>query len=103
MLTVLCGNSQVKVNFTNASKEKFKSLKVKGFVFKDLGSGKSTEGIELSGSYRYCYAEVITEKDTIFFVPIDYVGETYYTSGKLNMKLQIRTGEDGKRYLNFIN
>ena len=99
--------SQVKVKFTNISKENFKTLKVevgyKKIVFENIQSGKSTERIKINGIYRYCRAEVITEKDTLRFRPIDFMGEKYYKSGKLNLKLTIFTDNDGKRHLEFMN
>ncbi len=99
--------SQVKVKFTNISKENFKTLKVevgsKKIVFENIASGKSTEQIKLDGTYKYCRAEIITEKDTLSFRPIDYMGEKYYKSGELNLKLTIITDSEGKRYLEFMN
>jgi hypothetical protein len=97
--------SQVKVKFTNKSQENFKSLKIevgkRKITFENIESGKSTEVVKLDGIFGYCRAQVITEKDTINFYPIDFMGEKYYKSGKLNLKLSIYTDEDGKRHLMF--
>ena len=98
--------SQVKVKFTNKSKENFKSLKIEvgkeKITFENVESGKSTEVIKLNGIFPYCRAQVVTEKDTINFYPIDFMGEKYYKSGKLNLKLSIYTDDEGKRHLEFI-
>src|SRR4029079_7462838 len=80
----------VYVIFKNGSKETFKSLHVKirgqDYYFKDLKNGKSTKPINVEKTYRYCYAEVITKRDTLVFQPIDYVGETLHKSGRLTME-----------------
>ena len=106
LLLSLLSYSQVEVRFTNISNEHFKTLKImvgsKEIVFKNLKKGKSTEEIKLAGIYRYCNAQVITKKDTLLFRPIDFIGETFYQSGKLNLKLKIVTEENGKRYLVFM-
>ena len=106
MITTSC-KTGVEVTFTNKSIEKFKALKVnagkKRIVFENIESGESTTRLKLDGSFSYCFAQVITEKDTITFIPIDYMGERYYKSGKLNMKLKIYTDEKGKRHLEFVN
>lgn len=87
------------VTFKNGSKEFFKSLHVKmqgqDYFFTDLNSGKSTKPIRVEKTYRYCYANVVTKKDTLIFQPIDYVGETLHKSGRVVMELYIFP-EDGK-------
>lgn len=97
--------SQVKVKFTNKSKENFKSLKIEvgktKITFENIESGKSTKLVKLDGIFGYCRAQVITEKDTINFYPIDFMGEKYYNSGKLNLKLKINVDNEGRRYLEF--
>ncbi|MGX7666680.1 hypothetical protein [Flavobacterium pedocola] len=106
IITTSC-KTGVEVTFTNQSNEKFKTLKVnagkKYIIFENIESGESTTYLKLPGSFSYCFAQVITKKDTITFMPIDYMGEKYHNSGKLNMKLKIYTDEKGKRYLDFVN
>ena len=93
----------VYVAFKNGSKETFKSLHVKirgqDYYFNELKSGKSTKPINVDSTYRYCYAEVITKKDTLVFQPIDYVGETLHTAGKVTMELYIFPEEGTDREL----
>lgn len=105
LLSAFDSYSQVKVKFTNKSQENFKSLKVevgkRKITFENIENGKSTEAVKLDGIYGYCRAQVITEKDTINFYPIDFMGEKYYKSGKLNLKLSIYTDDEGKRHLEF--
>lgn len=88
----------VYVTFKNGSNETFKSVHVKiqgqDYFFFDLKSGKVTKPISVAKTYRYCYAEVVTEKDTLVFQPIDYVGETLHKSGRVAMDLYIFP-EDG--------
>jgi hypothetical protein len=83
----------VYVSFRNGSEEAFKSLHVKisgqDYYFKDLKSGESTKPINVKKTYRYCYAEVIANRDTLIFQPIDYVGETLHKSGSVTMELYI--------------
>lgn len=97
----------VELTYTNESQERFKTLKVnidgKHIIFENIESGESTLVLKAKGSYSYCLAEIVTEKDTIYYIPIAYVGEKYYKSGKLNMKLKIYTDENGKRHLDFVN
>ena len=93
----------VYVTFKNASKETFKSLHVKirgqDYFFSDLKSGMSTKPISVEKTYRYCYAEVVTKRDTLTFQPIDYVGETLHTSGSLTMELYLLPEEGKEREL----
>lgn len=97
-----CKTNQVMVKFKNESAEDFKRLHVnimgKEFHFTDLKSGNTTQYISVPKVYPYCWAQAITEKDTLGFIPIDYVGEKLYTSGKLLMKLKIE-GQDNMRRL----
>jgi hypothetical protein len=94
---VLCGfeikQQGVSVSFKNSSAEDFKSLHIKIFghdyFFENLKSGKTTKPINVEKTYRYCFAEVITSKDTLVFQPIDYVGETLHRSGKVTMNFYI--------------
>lgn len=106
IITTSC-KTGVELTYTNESQERFKSLKVnvggKHVIFENIESGESTLVLNAKGSYSYCLAEIVTEKDTIYYIPIDYVGEKYYKSGKLNMKLEIYTDENGKRHLEFVN
>jgi hypothetical protein len=92
---------QVKLSFKNESKEVFKILKIDRYnsthFFKNLKPGESTLPIIVSGSYPYCPVQIITEKDTVSFFPIDYMGERYYKSGKLVMLLKIEEGESKRR------
>jgi len=105
-ITISC-KSGVEVVFINKSAEDFTSLKAeigkKDTIFENLKNGESTKPIRIAGSYSYCYLQVITKQDTLSYVPIDYMGEKYYTSGKLKMKVEIENGEDGKRRLKFIH
>ena len=94
--------SGVKVIFKNESKEDFRALKVnirgQKFNFFDLKSGKETEPITVPDTYRYCYAQAITSKDTVTCQPTDYVGEILLIKGKIVMNLMIK-GNDKNRYM----
>jgi hypothetical protein len=96
-------SSQVLLNFSNKTSEEFKELfvNVRGeeFTFKNLKSGESTARLKVKNTYGYCFARVITEKDTLFFRPIDFVGEKLYTNGKLTMQLLIKLDDAGRRTL----
>jgi len=93
----------VSLRFKNASKEDFKSLHVKIFgkdyFFNELKRGKQTQAINVEKTYRYCYAEAITSKDTIVFQPVDYVGETLYKTGAITIELYIFPEEGKERIL----
>ena len=106
IITTSCKTGVV-LTYTNESQERFKTLKVnvdgKHIIFENIESGETTLILKAKGSYSYCIAEIVTEKDTIYHIPIDYVGEKYYESGKLNMKLKIFRDENGKRHLEFVN
>ena len=95
--------NQVLLNFSNKSSEEFKELfvNVRGeeFTFKDLKSGKSTPRVKVKDTYPYCFARVITTRDTLYFRPVDYVGEKLYTNGKLTMQFLIKQGDGGLRTL----
>jgi hypothetical protein len=96
----------VDVTFTNQSKEDFKTLTVgifdKRFDFENLKSGQTTQPIRVEKVYPYCYARAVTKKDTIRFIPIDFMGEKIKKRGKLNLKIYIDTTSNRKRELNFI-
>ena len=106
LFTISC-KSGVEIVFINKSAENFKSLKAdigkKDTIFENLKSGESTKPIRVAGSYSYCYLKVITEQDTLSYIPTDYMGEKYYTSGKLKMKVEIEKDENGKRRLKFAD
>lgn len=68
------------------------------FDFENIKAGAKTKPIKVSGSYRYCPVIIITNKDTLRFRPTDYVGEKFYNSGRLQMKINIENYED-KRYI----
>jgi hypothetical protein len=93
----------VSVFFKNSSAEDFKTLHVKIFgkdyFFENLKSGKTTKPINIEKTYRYCFAEVITSKDTLVFQPIDYVGETLHRGGKVTMDFYIFPEEGKEREL----
>lgn len=102
LLAINFCSSQVKLSFKNDSGKEFKILKVElvksTHIFKSLHPGESTLPITVNGSYPYCPMQIVTSTDTIKFIPIDYVGEKYYKSGKLKMILKISTGNP-KRHI----
>ena len=81
----------VSIIFKNNTQQDFKTLYVnihgKEFTFKNLAKGHETKPILVPESYRYCYAEAITLKDTLICQPYDFVGEELCTKGKFLMKL----------------
>jgi len=99
---ISCKSNQVLLKFSNKSSEEFKEVLVnvqgREFNFKNLRSGEATPRVKVKGSYPYCYTRVVTEKDTLYFMPIDYVGEKLYTTGKLTMQFLIIQTE-GRRTL----
>ncbi|WP_121357254.1 hypothetical protein [Flavisolibacter nicotianae] len=106
-ILLLCGFDKkpqgVYVNFKNSSREDFKSLHVKisgkDYFFNEVRSGKLTKPIKVEKTYRYCFAEAITQKDTVILQPFDFVGETLFTSGKLTMEFYIFPEEGQERTL----
>jgi hypothetical protein len=80
---------EVSIIFLNKTNKNFRIFKVnvlgKELVFRDLKSGSQTDTIFVPRACRYCYAEAITNNDTLFCRPEDYVGETVYTNGKILM------------------
>ncbi|MGX7666683.1 hypothetical protein [Flavobacterium pedocola] len=83
----------VEVKFTNRSNEEIKKLKViiadKEFNFESLQKGETTAPLKLEETYQYCYAEVITAKDTLIKKPMICGNETKYTIGKLDFEIII--------------
>ncbi len=105
LVFILCSfqeDSHLKLRFQNNTGELFKKLDVNilgaHYVFTDLKAGKSTKPIRVKGAYRYCYAKLITEHDTLVAQPEDFVGETLHTKGRLTMKFIIKV-QKGKRFL----
>lgn len=102
ILLASCRTNHVLVKIKNQSIEDFTHLEVhisgKRFNFENLKSKHTTKSIRVDKTFPYCPAEVITETDTLFFRPFDYVGEKLYTSGKLIMKISI-VKEENKRLL----
>lgn len=103
LFLILCGfesyQQGVAVVFKNTSQDDFKNLHIKIFgrdyYFNELKSGKTTKPIYVEKTYRYCFAEAITQKDTVVCQPIDFVGETLHRTGKVTMELYIFP-EEGK-------
>jgi hypothetical protein len=102
IFTISCKTNYVMVKIKNQSDEDFKHVEVriagKRFTFENLKSKETTKYVKVDKTFPYCPAEVITEKDTLFFRPFDYIGEKLYTSGKLTMKISI-VKEENKRSL----
>ncbi|MGF2412337.1 hypothetical protein [Ferruginibacter sp.] len=106
-ISMLVCNAQSKqklqVTFKNNSGEDFKNLKVyignNLFYFFNLKKGESTNSVTVKYSYSYCYAKVITAKDTVICQPQDFTGEQLYTQGSLVIALNIQPGYNGTRYL----
>lgn len=102
VLTSFQKKTEVKLTFKNDSEENFNKLEVNirggKYSFTDLKSVKKTGTIKVENTYRYCYAKVITEKDTLISQPEDFVGEQLITNGKFIVKFKIVT-QNGKRYL----
>ncbi|MES1181697.1 MAG: hypothetical protein ABUL44_02785 [Flavobacterium sp.] len=96
-------NNAVQLAFKNDSSDDFQKLTVniRGNIyhFLNLPAGKTTKPIHVENTYKYCYAKAITAKDTLICQPVDFVGETLVTSGKLQMTFQIISESNGKRYL----
>ena len=102
LLLASCKSNQVLLKFSNKSSEEFKELfvNVRGeeFTFTNIKNGEATPRIKVKNTYGYCFAKVVTEKDTLFFRPQDFVGEKLYTNGKLTMQFLIIQTE-GRRTL----
>jgi hypothetical protein len=81
----------VSVIFKNSTGKDFQSLKVnivgREFIFSNLKIGQQTPIVIVPRSYRYCYAQAITNTDTLLCQPDDYVGEIVYTNGKILMNI----------------
>jgi hypothetical protein len=99
---ISCKTSGVLVKLKNNSSEDFKKLTVRimgqEFNFDGLRNG-ATAKVNVKQTYPYCYARAITSIDTVIAQPIDFVGETLFTHGKVIMRLSIYQSEGGKRYL----
>ena len=99
--------SQVSVRFKNESSEDFKKLAAnirgKDFEFTNLGAGQTTPYLKVKSAYRYCYIKVITQKDTLTWMPFDYLGEKLHQSGKLDFRLKIIETPGQKRELEFLD
>ncbi|MBW7676974.1 hypothetical protein [Chryseobacterium chendengshani] len=96
---LLCScSSGIKLSIKNNSGENFKKITAQigknKYDFENVASGQKTRAIKIEGSYRYCPLKVITDKDTLRFRPTDYVGEKFYRSGRLQMKLSILVYEE---------
>ena len=93
--------SGVRIFFQNDTGQDFKKLKVdiRGteFFFENLRQGTETEMIKVPESYQICYAQAITDTDTLVCQPIDFVGAKLYRNGTLLMKLSLFPGE--KKYM----
>lgn len=106
-ISMLASSSQSKqklqITFKNNSGEDFKNLKVyvgnNLFYFFNLKKDESTNAVTVKYSYSYCYAKVITAKDTVICQPQDFAGEQLYTQGSLVIALNIQSGYNGTRYL----
>lgn len=96
-------NTGIQLRYRNISPDPFKVLETKvgdsTYTFANVEPGALTDFIKVPETYAYHYAKVITEKDTLIFQPIDFVGEQAYTTGYMTLSLDIAAEETGKRYL----
>lgn len=83
----------VDVKFTNLSNEEIKKLRViivdKEFRFESLKKGETTKSLKLEEAYEYCFAEIITTKDTLIEKPMICGNEKKHKSGELEFKIFI--------------
>jgi hypothetical protein len=70
----------------------------RAFSFDDFQNGE-TRKFKVEKSYRYFMLTAITGGDTMRLIPVDFVGETLYTDGKLNFTFKLATTETGNRVL----
>lgn len=80
----------VSVIFENNTGKDFRSLKVniagREFIFPALKTGQQTPVVHVPRSYKFCFAQAITNTDTLLCQPC-YVGETAYSNGKIFMSI----------------
>jgi hypothetical protein len=83
----------VEIKFTNLSNEEIKKLKViivnKEFHFESLKKGETTKPLKLEEAYEYCFAEIITTKDTLIEKPMTCGNEKKYKTGELEFQIFI--------------
>ena len=96
-------NDSVSINIRNKSNQNFKDVKVlfpsdAAFSYREVNygavaSGASSEFVNVAAAYRYAYAEIVTEDDTLRISPFDYEGEEELQPGKYSYDLDILVGE----------
>ncbi|MEM8898955.1 MAG: hypothetical protein AAGC85_12650 [Bacteroidota bacterium] len=71
--------------------------------FGRLEPGEYSDYAEFEFIYRYGFLKVEIGQDTLYLIPIDYVGETQYKSGKFTYEIGLFENrlENGSLTLNF--
>ena len=89
---VSCRTRGVNIHFKNTSARDFQvvTARILGeqFIFNDLKRGQ-TRKIRVEKAYRYCLISVVLPQDTLWLIPVDYVGEKLYADGTLKIELSI--------------
>ena len=96
-----CKTQGVQVQFRNDSGEDFRQLQAR---FRDttitlvgLKPGETSRPVRVAKTFPYFSTTVITARDTLTYIPIDNVGQTELTGGKLTLFLSILPAGNGRR------
>ena len=104
LVTVLsssCKTQGVQVQFRNDSGEDFRQVQARfrdtTLTLEGLKAGETSRPAQVARAFPYISTTVITTRDTLTYIPIDHVGQTELTRGKLTLFLSIVPAGTGRR------
>lgn len=96
-----CKTQGVQVRFRNDSGEDFRQVQARfrdtTITLEGLKPGETSRPVRVARTFPYFSTTVITASDTLTYIPIDNVGQTELTGGKLTLFLSILPAGTGRR------
>lgn len=101
-LSTACTSQKgVQVRFRNDSGEDFRQLQARfrdtTITLTNIKAGETSRPVRVTKTFPYFSTTVITSRDTVSYLPIDNVGQSELTEGKLTLYLSIVPTGIGRR------
>jgi hypothetical protein len=101
VLSSSCKTPGVQVRFRNDSGEDFRQIQAQfrdtTLTLEGLKAGETSHPAQVARAFPYIATTVITTRDTLTYIPIDNVGQSELTRGKLTLFLSIVPAGNGRR------
>jgi hypothetical protein len=96
-----CKTQGVQVRFRNDSSEDFRQVQARfrdtTITLTDIKAGETSSPVRVARTFPYFSTTVVTPQDTLTYIPIDNVGQSELTEGKLTLYLSIVPAGTGRR------